>query len=232
MDQKFPALLKTLEGKLVEIGTASVSPENRSLDFKSEFVPIFKMGTRLKIIRTKNDIEVQSFTGEVYLSSERLLRIVDVTDQVLPGANYAFLYDTELDCWGFASIPGAIVRKFRLARRRPSGRADRVFPVKIHGVSMERVRFTCDVPLEEGQTLTISSEEEPVLERQPLFVEQVVTFGIEGHNSYRCRFVDLEGDNRTHLEAFVAALSLRANKLFPAADPPRREATPDAGENP
>ena len=49
--QKFPAALKTPEGKLMEYGTASISLEEQSVDFEGEFVPLCTMGTRLQIVR-------------------------------------------------------------------------------------------------------------------------------------------------------------------------------------
>ncbi len=67
----FPAILKTLEGKILEYGMGSVSEEEQSLDFRGEFVPLFKMGTQLEIVRVQDKIETQRFIGEVYLSSQK-----------------------------------------------------------------------------------------------------------------------------------------------------------------
>lgn len=63
---------------------AFVSPDQQGITFKNDFVPLFKMGTPLVIVRTQGDIETQRFSGEVYLSAQNLLQIVAVTDECCP----------------------------------------------------------------------------------------------------------------------------------------------------
>ena len=76
LEQGFPAVLKTPDGEILEYGKAFVSPDQQGITFKNDFVPLFKMGTPLVIVRTQGDIETQRFSGEVYLSAQNLLQIV------------------------------------------------------------------------------------------------------------------------------------------------------------
>lgn len=217
IEQDFPAVLKTLEDRALEYGTACASVAEGRVDFKGEFVPLFKMGTRVKIVRVKDEIETQSFAGEVYLSSEKMLRIVSVTDEVLPGAASAYLYEVEMagTAEGAVAPPKAPRRLFHFGRQEEGAPVDRVFPVSVHSISMTQVKFTCDVPLAQGQELRLTAEGALTLTALPLRVELPVTFGEGATSSYRCRILDLAGENRLRLEDYLHDLSLRINKAFP-----------------
>ena len=82
-DPEFPAKLKDMKGYLLAEGVASVSQEDQSVDFQSDFVPLFPLGERLKIIRTFDDREIHLFCGEVYISDKNLLRIVNVFEHAI-----------------------------------------------------------------------------------------------------------------------------------------------------
>lgn len=217
IEQDFPAVLKTLEDRPLEEGTACASIAEGRVDFKGDFVPLFKMGTRVKIVRVKDDVETQSFTGDVYLSSEKMLRIVSVRDEVLPGAATAYLYDVEMSgtAEGLVAPPKAPRRLFHFGHQEDAGPVDRVFPVAVHSISMTQVKFTCDVPLAQGQELRLTAKGELTLEALPLRVELPVTFGEGSTSSYRCRISELTGENLRQLEEYLHRLSLQINKSFP-----------------
>lgn len=111
IERDFPAALKTPDGRVVEYGTAQASIQEGSVDFKSEFVPLFKMGTPLVIVRMKDKVETQVFTGESYLSTEKMLRLVAVRDEVLPGAASAYSYEVELSGQASALIQPKIQKR-------------------------------------------------------------------------------------------------------------------------
>lgn len=206
----FPAVLKTEEDKVLEYGTACANIQEGRIDFKNEFVPLFKMGTRLKIVRVHDGVETHSFTGEVYLSAEKLLRLVSVRDEVLPGAATAYLYDVKME--GTASAMLAPKRKLF----RPEGLPSlQVFPVSVYALSMSQLRFTCTVTLPQGQRLTVNVPQPPLFEQLPIQVELPVDFGEGATGSYRCKILDLPGENRYRLERFLQSMSLRVNKSFP-----------------
>ncbi len=217
IEQDFPAVLKTTEDRALEYGTGCASVAEGRVDFKGEFVPLFKMGTRVRIVRVKDQVETQSFTGEVYLSSEKMLRIVAVRDEVLPGAASAYLYDVEMPgtAEGLVAPPKAPRRLFRFGRQEEEAPTAQVFPVLVHAISMNQVKFTCDLPLDQGQELRLTTQGPVELTALPLRVELPVTFGEGATSSYRCKIAELSGANHTRLEQFLRGLSLRINKSFP-----------------
>lgn len=231
IERDFPAVLKTPEGRVVEYGTAQASIREGSVDFKSEFVPLFKMDTPLVVVRLKEKVETQIFTGKSYLSTEKMLRLVDVRDEVLPGAASAYSYEVELSGQASALIqPKASHRRlFSFGQKEAPMPSWQEFPVSVYAISLTQLKFTCQVPLTQGQRLTLTAGEEPLLREVPLEVELPVTFGEGDTSSYRCRILDLPGDNRERVENLLRQLSLAVNKAFP---PPAVGEVPLAGKFP
>ena len=215
-DPKFSAVLKSIAGKILEIGAARVYPEQQAIEFYSDFVPLFRMGTPLQIIQVKNELEIQAFRGEVYLSSANLLQLVSLTDEVLPGAQAAFLYDTKLDgcIRGKHLIELPKRRFFELPHRRLLRNAEQMLPIEIHASSTAQIKFDCSAKLTQDQQvmLTVPS---PHIAAEPIVVEQAVIFGDSGRYTYRCRFVKLQPQTRTALEPFVSRLAQLELKMFP-----------------
>ena len=191
IEQDFPAVLKTTEDRALEYGTGCASVAEGRVDFKGEFVPLFKMGTQVRIVRVK--------------------------DEVLPGAASAYLYDVEMPgtAEGLVAPPKAPRRLFRFGRQEEEAPTAQVFPVLVHAISMNQVKFTCDIPLDQGQELRLTTQGPVELTALPLRVELPVTFGEGATSSYRCKIAELSGANHIRLEQFLRGLSLRINKSFP-----------------
>ncbi|MBP1564508.1 MAG: hypothetical protein J6A58_01960 [Oscillospiraceae bacterium] len=83
---KCKAILKTMRDDVLEIGHAVFSSQNQSIDFIASFVPILQMDTEVKVICSEDDITTHIFTGKVYLSSEKLLRVVSLKCVFIKGA--------------------------------------------------------------------------------------------------------------------------------------------------
>lgn len=215
----FSAILKTLDDKILEYGSASVSVEDQSLDFKSEFVPLFKMGTQLKVVWVQSGVEAMSFEGEVYLSSQKMLRLVALKDTVLPGASSAFTYEVSFTGNATATIEPAEEQPKRfsfLHRRSSSAPVVQKFPVSIYAISLSQIKFTCDVCLPKGQMVTLNVSQPISLKDLPLQVEVPITLGAEGTNSYRCSInLGESGYNFMSLRPYVDKLSQQKNKMFP-----------------
>ena len=216
IERDFPAALKTPDGRVVEYGTAQASIQEGSVDFKSEFVPLFKMGTPLVIVRMKDKVETQVFTGESYLSTEKMLRLVAVRDEVLPGAASAYSYEVELSGQASALIQPKIHRRlFSFGQKEEAIPSLQEFPVSVYSLSLTQLKFTCQLPLTQGQRLTLTAGDPPLLQEVSLEVELPVTFGEGDTSSYRCRILELPGENRDRLERLLRRLSLTLNKAFP-----------------
>lgn len=74
----FSAVLKSAEGKPLEYGEACLSETGCSIDFISEFVPLFKLGSPVCIARISGTEEFEQLPGSVYLSSRKKLQITGV----------------------------------------------------------------------------------------------------------------------------------------------------------
>ena len=234
--KRFPAVLKTPEGRLLEYGNACVSVEERQLDFTGEFVPIFKMGTPLSVVHVQKigeeEQEIQRFSGEVYLSSQHLLRLVSLADEVLPGAAFLGPYDTTLKGRATGTIqPVETGKHFSLRHKPQPAPYAQTFPITIHALSMTGLHFTCEKELAEGQQLKVDIAHPISLHGLPVTVDLPI-FGPNAACSYRCSIGELDGSNRAQLEPFAFRLSRQAMHLFPPAgsDAPHPPATLASGE--
>lgn len=234
--QHFPAVLKTLRNKVIEYGIAYISEDQKSIEFQSEFVPICEMGTPLKIVRMQGSIETQSFVGEVYLSSQNLLRLVSLADEVLPGAAVAYTYDVEFDGMATAvvTLPEELRRPiFPFGKRQPPAPRPHTFPITVYGISLSQIRITCDMLLAQGQLLTLNIQDPIVLNDLSVVVDLPISMRADQINGYRCRILNLRGANLFQLEPYVTRISVECNKLFPPVEPAElklkeEEAEPDA----
>lgn len=89
----FHAILKDLDGNELAVGSASIhlqepgdDEEEGYIEFTSEFVPLYPLGTHLEIYRLYGRREVHRFSGQVYLSDTNLIRLIKVEDEPLPSA--------------------------------------------------------------------------------------------------------------------------------------------------
>ncbi len=205
IDVKFDAVLKTVGGKIIEIGRGQYNAAAQSVDFESDFVPLFSMGTQLEIMRVHDGVEVHRFAGEVYLSSAHMLRLVSVKGEILPDAALVFLYYVDLEGTAQAAIK---VRQRHLFTKRLVERAAE-FPVKVHALSVREIKFNTDlsIELDPGQQLTLRLSGGPGIETIPLEVRKAFVFGQEA-NCYQCRIQPLPLQDSLRLEKYVRGLSV------------------------
>lgn len=80
------AILKTLDDSIIEYGQVTVSLKEKYAEFSSQFVPLLKIGTEAKIICIEGNTSTHIISGEVYLSSKNLLRLISIKCTLIPGA--------------------------------------------------------------------------------------------------------------------------------------------------
>lgn len=78
----FSAILESKEDDILEPGQAYISKDN-SITFTSDFVPLLKLGSKVSVIRVIGEKRMECFGGKVYLSSRKLLRIVEVDQKLI-----------------------------------------------------------------------------------------------------------------------------------------------------
>lgn len=201
------AYLKTMQNELLEIGYASVSVTDKSVDFTSDFVPLMKLGERAKIVCVFKDpethiyIESHLFEGEVYLSSQKLLRIVDVTDSIMTGSERTLTVDTTLKA-RVANIPTTnSAHPYRPLIRRWSD-------ITVYLVAVEALRFTSEKSYDKGQKLFLQIKHGPLrLEEVILEIYEVIQFGHK-LTGYRCKIERVEEPYKTNLYNFVRNANL------------------------
>ena len=207
----YPAELRTLDDKLVEIGEAVIQFESQSVDFNSEFVQLFKMDTPLKIVAIVDGVEVQSFTGKVYLSSKSMLRLVNVSDVILPDAYLVYQCDVKLTGTVIATITH-LVKKGRFSNAMKAVTQLESFPVDVNRVSMKTIDFTSEKMMEKGQSIKLSTANPP-LNCIDLEIEKVFEFG-ENSKNYRCQIIGMHEHSLKNLEIFISQMCEERLKLF------------------
>jgi len=205
LDTKFDAVLRTPAGKTIEMGRGQYDSANSSVDFEGNFVPLFAMGTQLEIVRVHDGVQVHRFTGEVYLSSAQMLRLVNVQTEILPDAALVFLYYVNFD--GTAKMLKKVQKRFLLRTRTVEKSIS--FPVKVHALSVREIKFNTElsIELDPGQKLSLYLQGDLGITCIPAEVRQAIVFGQEA-NSYRCRILPLSPLEEKRLKTYVRGISL------------------------
>lgn len=140
-NQNFEAYLKAEDGKIFEMGFATVSSEKKAVDFVSDFVPIMDLHKEATIVKLVDGRECHSFEGTVYLSSKTRMQISDVHDRLLSYQEMRIQQRTALTgtAYGIAFLP-------------PQKRGDKAkkqlktIKVEIFSISLREIGFTVAKP--------------------------------------------------------------------------------------
>lgn len=202
----FKALLKTEDGAVLEEGYACILHQNRAVEFRSGFVPLMKFGTTAHIVRVMEDQETHCFTGQVYLSSPKLLRIINVSDKLLAEAELALSVETSIHAKLSPVLSQA--ETFHL----PIGKLIK-FEAEIYSISMTTIKFTSNEKFAVGAQLNIGTEDPVHLKKVLVEVFQTIDFGKE-KNGYRCRILSMPEQSKTNLSEYLEKL----NQIFPVIE--------------
>ncbi|MEG1686294.1 MAG: hypothetical protein RR185_04175 [Angelakisella sp.] len=212
----FSALLRTAEGRLMELGEACLSRRENKVTFRSEFVPLVKLGTTVEIVRVLGQKQLERFRGQVYLSSRNLLQIVEVDPQLI--ATVRALFDTN------TCLPANFTVSPDKAPVFPPKHVDLVTGT-VRYLSYDTVKLSLLPYVGEGQYLIIDCQCEGLELRQTIVrVEQRELLGRRAAlllcSVYACPPAEL---------ATLHTVADRLAKLEEEVDP---EHDPDVGEEP
>lgn len=130
------------------------------MTFTSDFVPLLKLGSEVTVIRVIGEKRLDRFVGKVYLSSRKLLRIVDVDGETIKQALALFdsnaVYPTE-----FLIAPGSSTHFNIQKAKAVSG--------FVRYVSPDTVRI-CTMEFVDKGTYLMFSLEEPSLPLNKMMV--------------------------------------------------------------
>lgn len=200
----FKAVLKTDEDFILDEGYACILHDERAVQFRSAFVPLMKLGKPAKIVRIMNDEETHCFIGQVYLSSSKLLRIVNVNDKLLADAELSQAIETSIKAKLSPVLHKA--ETFHL----PIGKLIK-FDADVFSISMKNIKFTTTEKFTVGTQLTISTDDQLQLKKVPIEVYQIIEFGHE-KTGYRCHILSLPEPSNTNLTEYLS----KRNQIFPA----------------
>lgn len=230
----FDALLRSKQGEELAAGSASVSVPQGSVTFESDFVPLYPMGTPMEIVRLHGGQPIHRFMGRVYLSDKKLMRLVSVEDELLPGAEY--FYNDHMELPAMLTVQtGKPERKKRMFRRQPenTGETERSIAVSVTGLTDQRVAFQLSHPSGETEGekrfwthAGIAAPPVEIKEKQrfriavdsPLYlraqVEVAMPFYFGEAASYICDFVALPEETKGKIRDFLWRYTLAHHKLF------------------
>ena len=183
----FPAVLKTAEGNFLAEGHAKGDLAARTLEFRSEFVPLLKYRTQAKIARIEKGYETQNCEGTVYLSSPALLRLVNVNERELA--------QVELEALQEVHFIGTAIRR---ESSREIGS-----PAEIYSISYNRLRFTSNEEFEEGEQVGFVLDKPYPLRGIELRIQEKIAFGQEERSGYRCEILYQPPEGRELLTDYI-----------------------------
>ncbi|MBE6854706.1 MAG: hypothetical protein E7501_03515 [Ruminococcus sp.] len=197
------AVLKNHKNQTLEVGTATVSITNRSADFVAPFVPLVKLGDEAKIICTHQNIATHVITGKVYLSSDKLLRLIEIKCTLLPNAENVLATNEEIPAEIYLPVFNTdfLGKKFIYTWQSCT----------ILGVSADTIQLRCKRLPDEyvGQVR--------VRLTHPLFDELTeVTLNINGKGilfgkqaKYECRYGGLSTRQTARISDYIRSFSIR-----------------------
>lgn len=205
----FSAVLKSPEGEELAVGRAQLNLEDRSIDFRSDFVPLYPMGTEMEIYRLYGRREVHRFRGQVYLSDMRLMRLVKVEDEPLPNALDVCCVDIAFPGVVTVDAAGENSGWFHKKKAEPEE-----FPAVVLAMTKTQVEILVeqDQAFGEGQEMTLTVEQPPVFENTLLSVRSVFTYG--NRSSYLCLIEQESDQNNQRRLAFLDKHRVEHTRIF------------------
>lgn len=162
----FTAKLYSEDGQFMELGEARVSDTEYAVDFTGDFVPLLKLGTTVQIVRVLGDTEYERFVGKVYLSSRKLLQVVEISPELVKIARDYFSVNENLPVT-MLLLPAKMSRFNPQKAERCSG--------AIRGIYPGTIKITTIDYIPEGQNLLLSIESPDItLENLTLHVRERV----------------------------------------------------------
>jgi hypothetical protein len=190
------ALLKDIKGKFIEKGLVSLPKDTIALDFASDFVPLFKMDTSLKIVPLVNNQPLKSIQGDVYLSTPSFLRLTGMPASALSELKALFKsnIDLQTEACNYTSGPLPFIAK----------KTEKI-NIQIYYLNTEQMKFFSPDPLDVGQKLLIQTEEPLLLKRLIVQIDQILCLNDKGLN-YICSYVNLPVETKESIIEYLENL--------------------------
>lgn len=213
-EREFQALLKDRDDNILAEGHGSVSEETDSVDFKSDFVPLYPIGTPLTIVRVCNNREIHIFEGEVYISDMNLLRLVAIKDTVVPNTEDIYVAPITLPAVfkGKGQAKQEKPKKFFLFRNNETPKPQN-FNAIVNAISTTQMGFTVEPGMEIDDHFSVTLQTNPPLPSIPVRISRILEFG--DANKGICEFEEMNPVLKGHLLDFVRETNIKGNRFFP-----------------
>ncbi len=227
-EKGFPAILKDQQECVLAEGFASVLEESNSVEFRSDFVPLYPMGVPMKVVRRFQNQDIHIFWGEVYISDQKLLRLVHVRDLLVPGSEnvYSILVSmsgTLMDRKKMKELESApkpsrfsLFRRKKQEKKQEESEVSSSYSIKLTALSGNGLEFTSSYLLEQGDEVLVSftpPDSDLYLDNLPVKVEKVYAFGEDV--AYVCSFLPMSSWLRERWHTFICELNEKENRFFP-----------------
>lgn len=193
---EFSAIFESKENGISEMGQAYIAADN-SVTFTSDFVPLVKLGTTVSITRILGDKKFERFTGKVYLSSRKLIRIVDVDHKLIEQAMALFESNAIVPA-EFDVMPARLFR-FGSKNQKPvatiSGFVRYISPTTVRICTMEYA--------EAGQQLVFTTEDPHLAVEKFTVVIKERMLLMRSAALLICETVSLSENNRAAIQNYI-----------------------------
>lgn len=190
----FNAILKSMDGKLLEIGEACLCETPNTMEFNSEFVPLLRLGTPVEIVRVLDNEELEHFPGNVYRCTKKSLRLTDIPAERFHAAKNLFEVN--------AHIPVSLALSPDGSLPFPEEKASRIGG-NLRYLSTSQIKITALEFVPEGQIAAFHADEVP-LRNLAVRVARRISLG---HNAavLLCDILSPSPENLRALARFEAA---------------------------
>lgn len=201
MNIRFPALLETYDGKIIEYGHAELASDPNSVNFIGGFIPLYRIGEKITVVRLLGNKRLDVLKGKVFLSSRNLLQVTGIDDAAMARIRGIFYSNT-----GFQARPYIIKDRKKFFIRLP--RIMYETEATVYYISEKEIKFLSMDPIPRGMQFILDLEEPFYAKGILITVRAVIDFG-NVMNAYLCDI--------THVpEEYVKSLSNYIKKVMEA----------------
>jgi hypothetical protein len=196
MTVRFSAQLEDEYGNIIETGTAELVSDPDSLNFNGGFIPLYRIGEKITVVRMLNNRRLEVLRGEVFLSSRNLLRVTGIDSASMENIRRIFLSNTQFEA-----------RPYLTAKKRFQNKLAKIYEAEaiVYYLSETEIKFLSMDPLRYGQVLTLDLDEPLTLRGASIEIRETVDFG-SIMKAYLCRFAGLSDEDTASLTSYVKAI--------------------------
>lgn len=204
MTVRFSAQLEDEYGNIIETGTAELVSDPNSLNFNGGFIPLYRIGEKITVVRMLNNRRLEVLKGEVFLSSRNLLRVTGIDSAHMENLRRIFLSNTQFEA-----------RPYLSAKKRFQTKPTKIYEAEaiVYFVSEQEIKFLSMDPLHYGQTFTLDLNEPFLLHGASVEVRESIDFG-SIMKAYLCIFTDMSDDNKESLLNYVKSLEIDEEAFY------------------